>query len=124
DGLRQYLDRRLAGLLADAGQRVVDDLLRRRLLAAAHHLVDHLRDELRVVDGIRHDRPDRDFGTARHQLPRLAPYFDRPCLRSDTPAASRAARITLYRYPGRSFVDPPRIRTTECSWRLWPSPGL
>src|ERR687894_2851246 len=26
--------------------------------------------------------------------------------------------------PGRSFPRPPRISTTECSWRLWPSPGM
>src|SRR5918996_5614851 len=26
--------------------------------------------------------------------------------------------------PGRSLTRPPRTRTTECSWRLWPSPGM
>src|SRR5918997_4610714 len=26
--------------------------------------------------------------------------------------------------PGRSFTRPPRISTIECSWRLWPSPGM
>lgn len=26
--------------------------------------------------------------------------------------------------PGMSCVRPPRTRTTECSWRLWPSPGM
>src|SRR4029079_3718100 len=96
-GLLQHLDRRLAGLLPDAGQRVVDDLLRSRLLALRHHLVDHLRDERRVVDGIRRDRPGRVCATARHYEPLLAPYLERPCLRSDTPAASSAARMTLYR---------------------------
>src|SRR5213078_870726 len=105
-------------------ERAVDDLLGGRLLAAAHDLVDHLRDERRVVDGIRLDRPGLDFGTARHQLPRFAPYFERPCLRSETPAASSAARMTLYRTPGRSLTRPPRTSTTECSWRLWPSPGM
>src|SRR5439155_16457547 len=101
------------------------DLLGGRLLAAAHHFVDHLRDEGRVVDGIRLDRPGLDFCTARHYYePFLAPYLERPCLRSDTPAASSAARITLYRTPGRSLTRPPRTSTTECSWRLWPSPGM
>src|SRR5205809_2825932 len=32
--------------------------------------------------------------------------------------------MTLYRTPGRSFTRPPRTSTTECSWRLWPSPGM
>src|SRR4029450_3424521 len=95
DGLLQPLARRLAGLLADAGQRVVDDLLRRRLLPLRHHLVDHLRDERRVVDGVRRDGPDRDIGTAGHYEPLLAPYLERPCLRSETPAVSSAARMTL-----------------------------
>src|SRR5215208_6140260 len=26
--------------------------------------------------------------------------------------------------PGRSLTRPPRISTTECSWRLCPSPGM
>src|SRR5215208_3126322 len=26
--------------------------------------------------------------------------------------------------PGRSFTRPPRIITIECSWRLWPTPGM
>src|SRR5918998_5925397 len=26
--------------------------------------------------------------------------------------------------PGRSLTRPPRMRTTECSWRLCPSPGM
>src|SRR6185437_11642592 len=36
----------------------------------------------------------------------------------------RPPRITLYRKPGRSLTRPPRMRTTECSWRLCPSPGM
>src|SRR6266513_2908487 len=63
-------------------------------------------------------------GRGGHYEPFLAPYLERPCLRSDTPAVSSAARITLYRTPGRSLTRPPRTRTTECSWRLWPSPGM
>src|SRR4029077_1634235 len=57
-------------------------------------------------------------------LGRLAPYFERPCLRFSTPAASRVPRITWYRTPGRSFTRPPRTRTIECSCRLWPMPGM
>src|SRR5262247_3632192 len=26
--------------------------------------------------------------------------------------------------PGRAFTRPPRIITIECSWRLWPTPGM
>src|SRR5438270_7134619 len=63
-------------------------------------------------------------GRGGHYEPFLAPYLERPCLRSDTPAVSSAARITLYRTPGRSLTRPPRTSTTECSWRLWPSPGM
>src|SRR5581483_7930571 len=32
--------------------------------------------------------------------------------------------MILYRTPGRSFTRPPRTRTIECSWRLWPTPGM
>src|ERR1700733_15763787 len=32
--------------------------------------------------------------------------------------------MTLYRTPGRSFTRPPRTSTMECSWRLWPTPGM
>src|SRR5581483_7893723 len=57
-------------------------------------------------------------------LGRLAPYLDRDCLRSPTPAQSRVPRTVWYRTPGRSFTRPPRISTTECSCRLWPSPPI
>src|SRR6185503_6816782 len=49
---------------------------------------------------------------ASYDLGRLAPYFDRPCLRPWTPT------------PGRSLTRPPRISTTECSCRLCPTPGM
>src|SRR6201985_2390331 len=32
--------------------------------------------------------------------------------------------MILYRTPGRSFTRPPRTSTIECSWRLWPIPGM
>src|SRR5215210_8302629 len=32
--------------------------------------------------------------------------------------------MILYRTPGRSFTRPPRTSTMECSWRLWPTPGM
>src|SRR6266550_3947964 len=123
-GLLQHLDGRLPGLLPDPLHGAVHDLLGGRLLARGHHLVDDLGDERRVVDGIRLDRPGLDISTAGHYEPFLAPYLERPCLRSLTPAVSSAARMTLYRTPGRSLTRPPRTRTTECSWRLWASPGM
>src|SRR5580704_18071556 len=32
--------------------------------------------------------------------------------------------MILYRTPGRSRTRPPRTSTMECSWRLWPTPGI
>src|SRR5262249_29295287 len=124
DRLLEHLDGRLAAPLADDRKRVVDHAFGKALLAVQHHPVHDLADELRLVDRVRDDRARLDFGAARHQLPRLAPYFDRAWRRSATPAVSSAARITLYRMPGRSATRPPRTSTTECSCRLWPSPGI
>src|SRR6476646_7140957 len=96
DGLLEHLDRRTAGLLADLVEGGVDDRLRDGLLAVAHDAILELCDELALVDGVRRNRTRRDLGAARHQLaPFLAPYFERPCLRSATPEASSAARMTL-----------------------------
>src|SRR5678815_183927 len=102
----------------------IRDSLGGALLAVQHDLVDQLADETRVVDGVRSELADLNLGAAGHYEPFLAPYLERPCLRSETPAVSRAARMTLYRMPGRSLTRPPRIRTTECSCRLCPSPGM
>jgi len=66
DRLLEYLDGRLARTLADPVERLVDDLLGRRLLAVAHDAVDQLRDETRVVDRIRLGDPHLDFGSPRH----------------------------------------------------------
>src|ERR1044072_6062409 len=54
----ELLDGVLAGALADDRQRVIDDLLGRRLLAVEHDLVDDLLDDPRAVDGVRLDRPE------------------------------------------------------------------
>src|SRR6266403_1966782 len=48
---------------------------------------------------------------------RFAPYFERPCLRFSTPAASSVPRTMCYRTPGKSFTRPPRPSTIECSCR-------
>src|SRR5262249_61828309 len=57
-------------------------------------------------------------------LGRFAPYLLRDCLRFWTPVVSSVPRMMWYRTPGRSLTRPPRIRTTECSCRLCPSPGI
>ena len=69
--------------------------LDRYVVAVEHHAIDQLRDEDGAIDGIRLDLAYCDFGAARHYEPFLAPYLERPCLRSGTPDASSAARITL-----------------------------
>jgi len=66
DGLLQHLDRRTACLLADLVERAVDDRLRGRLLAVAHHAVHQLRHELAVVDRVGDHRPRRDLSAAGH----------------------------------------------------------
>src|ERR1019366_4690800 len=63
-------------------------------------------------------------GIRSYVLGLLAPYFDLLCLRSATPAVSKAPRMTWYRTPGRSFTRPPRMSTIECSCRLCPTPGM
>src|SRR5262249_10956453 len=80
-GRLENLERLLLGLLRGARQRVVDDLLRGRPLAAAHDHVDELGDRLRLVHRVgRDDTLDRAV-TTRHQaaalvFSRLAPYLD------------------------------------------------
>src|SRR5688500_2081035 len=93
-GRLERLHRRLAGALGDDRERVVDEPLRGRALAVLHDGVDHLGHELRRVDRIGLELARLDVGAARHQ-DFLAPYLERPCLRSETPAVSSAARITL-----------------------------
>src|SRR5690242_18796315 len=94
-GLLQHLDRGAAGLRPDGLERAVDDLLGDRLLAVEHHLVDHLRHGLRAVAGVGFDLADLDLGTTRDHEPGLAPYLERPCLRSEAPPVSSAARMIL-----------------------------
>src|SRR5438445_12373465 len=69
-------------------------------------------------------KPPHETGYLAGAFGAFAPYFDRPCLRSFTPPASSAPRTMWYRTPGKSLTRPPRTSTTECSCRLWPSPGM
>src|SRR5215469_7828002 len=98
---RQYLDRLtalLAGLLGDAVERAVDDPLGGGLVAALHDDLHELGEHLVIVLRVRENGPDRSLGTSRHGLlllyffGRLAPYLERPCLRSPTPAQSSVPR--------------------------------
>src|SRR5712691_1034427 len=110
DAPRLYFQRRLdvrqrllehvhAGLprtLFDHVHRLIEDPLGQRLLAAHHQVVQELRDRLAVVARIgRHRSLDRGLAPAHFpaSLGRLAPYFERDCLRSFTPAASSVPRM-------------------------------
>src|SRR5213075_2074705 len=64
----EQLERILARLLADDGERVVDDLLGDRLLAVQHHLVDDLLDQARAVEGVRLDLADGGCSATGHSL--------------------------------------------------------
>src|SRR5207247_2233546 len=118
---------RLPGTLLDQVHRLIEDPLRQRLLSLPHQVADELRHRLAVVARIGRHRPlDRLLAPAHvaAALGRLAPYLERDCLRSFTPAASSVPRMMWYRTPGRSLTRPPRIITIECSCRLCPSPGM
>src|SRR4029453_15776270 len=64
----ELLERVLAGLLADDGEGVVDDLLGGGLLAVEHYLVDPLLDQARAMDGVRLDLADGCCGATGHSL--------------------------------------------------------
>src|SRR3954454_3600749 len=96
-GLLEHLDRRPPRALADLLERAVDDLLGDRLLPVQHHAVRQLRHELALVHRVGERQTRLDLCATRHYEPFLAPYLERPCLRSATPEASSAARMTLYR---------------------------
>src|SRR5262245_34141219 len=124
----EHLEARALGLEFGARQRLAQDPVGQRPLPIAHQLrAEAIGDAVRLglVLGLARDRR-----TARHRYlfptagAALAPYFERPCLRSLTPAASRVPRMMWYFTDGRSLTRPPRTRTTECSWRLWPIPGM
>src|SRR5207237_6913577 len=125
------LDRGLPRRLLRALNGVVDDALGGRALAVPHHLVDELLDrhvgELAVadLDPLGGTRSTRHYLGARFlAFGFFAPYRLRPWARSLTPAVSRVPRMMWYFTDGRSGTRPPRTRTTECSWRLWPMPGM
>src|ERR1700730_15337891 len=118
---RQHVDRLgalLPGLLADTVQSAVNDALSRRLLAALHDDVHELGQHVVVEFRVRQNGADRSLGSTRHMEPslraygpnfprgsrcartanilhflgRFAPYLERDCLRSPTPAQSSVPR--------------------------------
>src|SRR2546421_11423815 len=67
-----------------------------RLLAPLHQVIEKLGDGLAVIARIGRHRPADRFLAAAHVaagLGRLAPYLERDCLRSFTPAASSVPRM-------------------------------
>src|SRR5918992_28627 len=105
DRLLEDLHRIVAGLLFDDVEAAVQDALGGAALAVRHHRADELGDQRAVVQRIRQDVALGNFSSTWHgslsalQTPgydfgRLAPYFDRPCLRPWTPTASSVPRTT------------------------------
>src|SRR5437773_2688628 len=67
-----------------------------RLFAPLHQVIEKLGDGLAVIARIGRHRPADRFLAAAHVaagLGRLAPYLERDCLRSFTPAASSVPRM-------------------------------
>src|SRR2546427_154251 len=94
--LLEHVHAGLPRALLDHVHRLIEDPLRQGLLAAHHQVVQELGDRLAVVARIRRHRAfDRVLATTHFpaSLGRLAPYLERDCLRSFTPAASRVPRM-------------------------------
>src|SRR5262245_30401793 len=129
EGSLEDLEPGPVGLGLGAGECRPEDPVGQVPLAVRHELRGEPRRRPVRRDGLVLEHPGRACA-ARHQLSppgrleAFAPYLLRPCLRSRTPAASRVPRMMWYLTDGRSRTLPPRTRTTECSWRLWPIPGM
>src|SRR5713226_181695 len=117
DGLLENLQRIVVALLRHLVHGAVKHALRGGLLAFPHHRADELLDEVAVVHRIvglcapaddsfawHVSRSLLSLSSATSLLPcfvpsyfcaalgRFAPYFERPCLRFSTPAASKVPR--------------------------------
>src|SRR5712691_9045141 len=129
EGRLEDLETRAMGLGLGPGERLAEDPVGQVALAVGHELGGEARGRpvcgLGVVLGHARDRlPAGHYFLPPGPVVAFAPYLLRPCLRSRTPAASRVPRMMWYLTDGRSLTRPPRTRTTECSWRLWPIPGM
>src|SRR5579863_1479084 len=106
--LLKQLERIVLRPVLDLVHRSVENPLRCVLLAVPHHRIDEFLSQRRVVYRIWQNLPRFWSASAWHMLfrsplwrhylagplGRLAPYFDRLCLRSVTPAASSVPRTT------------------------------
>src|SRR5215213_1005654 len=105
----ENFQRLFARLVADLPHGIVEDTLGHTLLAFPHHAADELRHQRAAVDRIRKYFASFGYSSSWHivlsllsacfyfpalALGRLAPYFERPCLRSATPTESSVPRIT------------------------------
>src|SRR5204863_5262303 len=94
DRLLEDLERIVAGLVLHDGEAAVEDRLRRAALAVAHDGAQELGDQRAAVHRIRRNFALGDFASTGHRIlgleklrtggydfGRLAPYFERPCLR-------------------------------------------
>src|SRR5215216_4906359 len=100
----ENFQRLFARLVADLPHRIVENALGHTLLAFPHHATDELRHQRAVVDRIGKYFASFGYSSSWHisvslfpaldfyfpalALGRLAPYFERPCLRSATPTES------------------------------------
>src|SRR5437588_12535775 len=94
--LLEHVHAGLPGALLDQVHRLVEHPLGQRLLAPLHRIIEKLGDGLAVVARIGRNGPADRFLSAAHDaaaLGRLAPYLERDCLRSFTPAASSVPRM-------------------------------
>src|SRR5438067_6678206 len=94
--LLEHVHPGLPGALLDQVHRRVEHPLRQRLLVLLHQVIEKLGDGLAVVARVGGDGPAHRFLSAAHDaagLGRLAPYLERDCLRSFTPAASSVPRM-------------------------------
>src|SRR5881296_3005374 len=103
DGFLENLQGIVVGLLRHLVHRAIKHALRRRLLAFPHHRADELLHNVAGIDRVGRLRSPENKSFAWHcsllllyfaaaALGRFAPYFERPCLRFSTPAASSVPR--------------------------------
>src|SRR4029078_13019598 len=97
--LLEHLERIVSRLFLHDVHRLVHDLLGGRALSAAHDRADELGDQRALIDRVRRNLPFGNFSTSRHDsvlyfFGRLAPYFERPCMRPATPTVSSVPRTT------------------------------
>src|SRR5208282_3788877 len=104
DGLLKELERVVVRFLRHLVHRLVKNRLRSGTLAVVHHAGNKLLHEIAAINRISRNLSAKNPSFSRHPetlsyyfwaaFGRLAPYFERPCLRFSTPAASSVPRMT------------------------------